>query len=549
MKKLLSSLLCLAMIATLTGCGSSSDTSTTSDTTTVRVAVGGDFAILDPAIVDDSITANILAQMYDGLYKLDSDGNPVANVATDLPEISDDGLTYTITLKDGYTWSDGEALKASDFVYAWKRAAAMGQGTAYYSQFISNYIANAGDGSELSSMDELSDFGAVADDDANTITITLSSKCAYFTSLLTSTVFYPVRQSAVEANDGNPLKSTWADATDVPTNGAFTATSINSKDEIDLTKNENYLYADEVTLETMSWKVMSDQSSETNAFISGEIDFATSVNVETVNSDEDLSNQVYLIDPFVCNYYVLFNAGDECTNEALQDVEIREAFSLAINREDILTASGYGDYVTELNDFIPFGIPDYDGSDFTTNAGNDYSGGYDLEKAKEIMESKGYSADNMLTLTYSYNDTTMHKNVAQALQASLKEAYIDLQLSVAEKETFFANRDNGEFETCRHAMTADFLDPMAYLSMYYGSSTAGNTVDDATYEALIDEAEALDGEARFEKLHEAEEYLVAEQHYIVPLFSYTDPILKVSSLQGVTSSPEGHYDLTRAYYE
>ena len=540
MKKLLSSLLCLSMLVALTACGGSSS----SDGTTLNMAKGGNIEVMDPAIVDDSITSNVIKQMYDPLYDLDSDGNPVAVVATDLPEISDDGLTYTIYLNEDYTWSDGEPLTADDFIYAWKRAAAMGTGTAYYSQFI-NKIKNGGTGEALDSIDDLEDFGAVALDDY-TIQITLEEKCAYFTSLLTSQVFFPVRQDIVETYCDD-LESTWANEVNTPVNGAFYASSIASEDEVILTKNENYLYADEVTLETISLKVMTDASSQTSAFQSGEVDFADTINLETVNTDEELQECLYAIDPFVCNYYILVNAGDENTREELLDEDIRAAISYAINREEILTASGKGDYAYELNNLVPVGIPDASGTDYTTNNGNNFSGGYDLEKAQEIMESKGYSEDNMLTLTYSYNDTTMHKDVAQALQASLKEAYINLELEVAELQTFFANRDAGDFELARHAMTADFLDPMAYLSMYYGSSTAGNTVDDEYYESLIDEAEALDGEERYDKLAEAEEYLVS-MHYVIPLFGYTDPFLKASNLEGITSDPAGGYDLTRAYF-
>ena len=90
---------------------------------------------------------------------------------------------------------------------------------------------------------------------------------------------------------------------------------------------------------------------------------------------------------------------------------------------------------------------------------------------------------------------------------------------------------------------------MAYLSMYYGHSLAGNTVDDDKYEAMITAAEKLDGAERINKLHEAEKYLIQEQCYMIPLFGYTDPFLKASDLEGITSSPEGHYDLTRAYYK
>lgn len=544
MKKLLSSLLCFAMVLGLTACGGGDDSNTT-----LYAAQGGDIEIMDPAIVDDSVTANVLNQMYEGLYKLDKDGNPVANVAADNPEVSEDGLTYTIKLKEGITWSDGEALKAGDFIYAWKRAAAMGTANAYYSQFI-NKIKNGGDGTTLKSMDELGDFGAVAKDD-NTIVITLKEKCAYFQSLLTSTVFYPVRQDAVEKDGADPLTSNWADRTDIPTNGAFTATYIDSKDRVELTKNANYHSADEVKLEKIEFKVMADASSQTSAFQAGEIQWASTVNLETANADETLKAQLYEIDPFVCNYFVLFNAGDEIAlgNEVLADVEIRKAFSLGIDRNAVLQASGKGQYAYELNNLVPVGIPGANG-DFTTENGNNFSGGYNLEEAQRIMTSKGYSADNMLKLTYYYNDSPMHKDVAQAMQASLKNAYIDLELKVGELQTFFAERDEGKFETARHAMTADFLDPMAYLSMYVGENTAANTVDDAKYEKMIAEAEAMtDAKARLNKLAEAEKYLVEEMHYVVPLFGYSDPFLKASNLEGVTSSPEGHYDLTRAEFK
>ena len=148
------------------------------------------------------------------------------------------------------------------------------------------------------------------------------------------------------------------------------------------------------------------------------------------------------------------------------------------------------------------------------------------------MTSKGYNEKNMLKLTYTYNDLPMHKAAAESMQASLKEVYVDLQLKQEEKETFFNHRDAGEFEVCRHAMTADFLDPMAYLSMYY-----------------VNAGEKSSGADRMNKLHKAEEYLVKEKAYVIPLFGYTDPNLKATDLEGVTSSPEGHYNLTRAYYQ
>ena len=553
MKKILASTAALAMVATtLTGCGGSGDITAESGKTNLAVAVGGDFALPDPAIVDDSITANVLAQCYDGLYKLDKDGNVVANLAEDLPTISEDGLTYTIKLKDGLTWSDGTPLTAEDFVWSWKRAMTT---EGYYTNFMYGYIAGTTgeDGNPYTNMEDLdANMGVRAVDDT-TIEITLKMAAPYFTSMLTNTVFYPVKQDEVGSD---PSSSEWAQnaSADDPivTNGAFEITGVNIKDAITLSKSENYSDADNVKLETIEFKVMGDLDSQTQAFISGEVDFATAVNVEQINNDEQLQGHVYAVDPFVCNYFVLVNAGKENDGStdglaALKDVEIRQAISMAIGRTTARNAFGYGDdYSYDLYALIPSGIPDAEGNDFYEQGGHLIED--DVEAAKAIMESKGYSEDNMLTLTYKYNNLATHKAVAEAMQASLREIYIDLQLSGPEKEAFFNDRDAGNFELARHAMTADYLDPMCYLSMYVGSTTSGNTVDDPEFEQMVNEANLLSGQERMEKLHEAEAYLI-EQGYIIPLFGYTEPFLKVKNLTGITSSPEGHYDLTHAYFE
>lgn len=549
MKKLLAYGLSFIMALTvLTGCGGGSQAD-------LRVAVGGDTADLDPAIVDDSITANILAQAYQGLYKLSEDGDVVPNLATDMPEISADGLTYTIKIPSGLKWSDGSKLTANDFVYAWKRAVTTG---GYYTQFIYQYITGTTymkdneDGTQTDTpytdIDKMKEFGAVAVDDT-TIQITLKAKCSYFTALLTNTVFYPVQEKYITENakDGDITTSSWANNDDVPYNGAFKVTSVNTKDEVFLEKNEEFAGADDVSINSISFKVMSDMDAQVSAFQNDEIDFATACNVDTINKDKDLQENVWSIDPFICNYYVLINAGDENTNEALKDVDIRNALSLAINRDDVLQALGYGDMAYELSGLIPKGIPGATGDFREEQDATQKLATYDLEQAKQIMASKGYSENNMLELTYKYNDLTMHKNVAQALQASLKEAYVNVELVAEEKEAFFADRDEGNFEICRHAMTGDFVDPMAYLSMYVGSSTPGNTVDDAKFEELVNAANAIDDHAgRMNALHAAENYLVAEQHYIIPLFGYTEPYLLSSKVSGITHSPEGHFDLTKA---
>lgn len=557
MKKFLATAAAATLAATsLLGCGGGSkDIVAESGKKNITVAVGGNFANPDPAIVDDSITANVLNQCYDGLFSLDKDGNVQAELAAEIPTkenggVSADGLTYTIKLKDGLTWSNGEALTADQFVWSWKRAMTT-QG--YYTNFMYNYIEGTmgSDGLPFTTMEQLDGMGVKALDD-KTIEIKLTKAADYYPSILTNTVFYPVYQPQVTGDISSSVWTKNASAeTPLVTSGAFEIVAVDVEASITLDKNEKYREADKVQLETIEFKVMDDADAQTQAFQTGQIDFATSVNVDTILNDENLASYAYIIDPFVCNYYMLMNAGDENDGsndglKAMKDVEIRQAISMAINRDAVRTAFGYGDdFSYNLYGLVPTGIPG--ASDDFRKEGGDLAKD-DVAAAKAIMEKKGYSADNMLKLEYKFNNLATHKNAAEAMQAALKEIYIDLSLNGEDKEAFFEERDAGKFECCRHAMTADYLDPDAYLSMYVGKTTSGNTVDDATYEQLVNEGNSLSGEARMQKLHEAEKYLV-ENAYVVPLFGYTDPNLAVKNLKGITSSPEGHYNLKFAYFE
>ena len=99
--------------------------------TTAAPAVGADIAVnvgpdpdtIDPALNSAVDGATMIIHAFEGLYTLDKDGVPIPGQAESVA-ISDDGLTYTFTLRDGLKWSDGSALTAEDFVYSWNRAIA-----------------------------------------------------------------------------------------------------------------------------------------------------------------------------------------------------------------------------------------------------------------------------------------------------------------------------------------------------------------------------------------------------------------------------------------
>ena len=249
MKKMIALLLALIMVFSLVACSGSADTAkdtTTTDSTTtdtadttgsdttaepastegsvINVCLASEPDTIDPALNSAVDGATMLAHLFSGLAKWsqDADGNLqiVADAATELPEgvENEDGtVTYTYTLRDGLKWSDGQDLKASDFVFAWKRAASeeLGADYGYMFENVKGYP---------------NDLAVEATDD-KTIVVTLNNAVAYWDELLAFPAYFPVREDVV-ANEA------WCtDASTFVSNGAYKMTGWDHNSVITLTKN------------------------------------------------------------------------------------------------------------------------------------------------------------------------------------------------------------------------------------------------------------------------------------------------------------------------
>lgn len=529
------------MSVSLVACSSSSSTTTTSTAsadgdvtykTTFTYAIGGEPSYLDPGYAADSVTSYVLNQIYYPLYYIGEDGSMIA-AACENYEYDEDTMTYTFTIRDDLKWSDGEDCTAADYVYGIKHALSLGAADSYYSYFLYDFIEGAKEYSDnMTKPADQTDLGVAVVDDT-TFTVTLSTPCPYFISLLSSGVFYPVREDIAEGGEGD---YEWAEDASVPTNGPFHPTSIDRASEIVMEKNEYFPDADEVTVETMTCVVMEDMDAQLLAFQTGEIDYATSLDSSVAKSYEG-SDELVLADS-VINYFVLINSfGD---NEALQDVNVRKALQLGVDRDAIVTALDAPGVYYSLYGLVPEGIAT-DTGDFREEG--DADGVYcatDKEKAKELLAEAGYTEDNPLQLEYYYNQSTLHDTVAAVLKEQWAEINVELTLKTGEMRTFFSDRTDGLFQLARHAFSADFMDPATFLDMPLTSSQSVQVWGDETYDSLIDESRQLTGEERMTKLHEAEKYLVEDQAYIVPLFGYKSVMLAKSGTTGYINNPQAN---------
>lgn len=88
----------------------------------VNISAPGEIPSLDPTLADNDFSFNVINQVFEGLYRLDKEGEPQLAMAASDPEVSDDERVYTFTLRDDVTWSDGTPVTAHDFEYSWKKA-------------------------------------------------------------------------------------------------------------------------------------------------------------------------------------------------------------------------------------------------------------------------------------------------------------------------------------------------------------------------------------------------------------------------------------------
>ena len=156
----------------------------TNGSDTLRANIASEPAYLDPALSSSVDGACLAAASFSGLYTYNAEGHPVPACATGYT-VSDDGLTYTVTLKDGLKWSDGSDLTAADFEYSWKRAAST--------------LTAADYGYMLAGIEGYPDDLNVKAVDDTTFEFVLTAPCAYMEDLMAFPTFFPVKQSAVEA--------------------------------------------------------------------------------------------------------------------------------------------------------------------------------------------------------------------------------------------------------------------------------------------------------------------------------------------------------------
>ena len=453
---------------------------------TLRMYLASEPDKLDPAL-NSTVDGAILAiNSFAGLFTYDADQKQVPDLAESYT-VSDDGLTYTFTLKDDLKWSNGDTLDASDFVYSWNRAVDPATASDYAYMFapIKGYA-------EMTEMDEEGNLvnpdatlAVTASEDGKTLTVELTTPTAYFLDLCAFPTYFPVYQEAVEAADpegNNP--GAWAldPGENFVCSGAYVLTEWNHNSSMVYEKNPNYHRADEVTIERQELMLSSDETAVFAAYNDGSLDFADGVPTAEIAGLE--GNPEYHVIGTLGTYYVSFNVNSPMFDgmSAEDAATLRKALSLFIDRDYIVTNIGQADQVP-AGSFIPAGCSDGNGGEFKNKDYFDpsYEAFEDnVAKGIEMMESIGFkfdengmlSSETPLSFTYLVNTPGSNVDVAVAIQSDMAAVGINMEVSEMEWNVFLNDRKNGNYDVARNGWLMDYNDPLNMLEMW--TSDSGN---------------------------------------------------------------------------
>ncbi len=590
MKKILVWILTITMIMTMTMAIAPIGASAESGMVVNTMLGGGTPLTMDPALNSASNGGNYIRNAFAGLMGHFTGSAPEPDLAESYV-ISDDGLVYTFTLRDGLKWSDGTDFLASQVVSSWNRAASPDLGADY--GFLYEYIAKNADGT----------LNLVADDAARTLVVTLVNPCAYFLDLCAFTTFYPVRTDLADA------EGIWATSPETYVGtGPFVMTKYSVDDVISFVKNPYYWDAANVMLDGINCYLSEDNVAILTAYENNTVQFIQSIDpTEFARLNAAYPGELEYYET-LGTYYVLLNVYKELSPAGKQltvqeQSKARFALGQMVDRYELVT------YVTQAGQipaigFYPIGLsdslnPDVRSSELYgtwytgTNEVSDVNENYTVDQvtAAQTLMDLGYAytgslAGGDLTFTdmpaieFSFNNAGANALIIQYVQETWNKFGITSVINTEAWSTLQTKLKSGDGEAARMGWLADFNDVVNFLEIFISASgnnyprlgrdlgeykkASAVTMDagmgaywglngDQTwvdaFDAVVDQIKAeTDLTVRAQLAAQAEQVLMASGG-VAPLFYYTIPQMLKPTVKGVLRLTTGDVVWNHAYVE
>lgn len=469
---------------------------------------GSDPITLDPAVAQDVESATYIVEIFGGLVTLDENLNVIADLAAEVPTkenggISPDGTVYTFHIRDDAFFHDRRPVTAEDVKYSWERA--LDPSTAsVVAEFYLGDIVGARDKAR-GRAEEVSGIEVVDD---RTLRVTIDAPKPYFLQKLTYPTAFVVDRREVESNPRNwTLKPNGT--------GPFKLKEWRLGERIVLEANRDY-HLGAPKVDEVQFLLAGGGLS---AYEAGDVDISGVPldDTERIQDPSEPLNAEYHTADDLSIFYIGFNT----ERPPFDDVKVRQAFAMSIDREKINEVVLFN-RARVANAIMPPDLPGHDPNAQTLP--------YDPERARQLLaESKYGGPDGLPEITVAESGGGASAGpILETVVAMWKENLgVDVKIEQAQSATFFADIDAGRYQAFNLGWIMDYPDPEDLLDIKFHSRSRQNDTrySNPEVDRLLEEARTeQDQERRFELYRQAERLIIQDAPWI-PLFFGRDHIL------------------------
>lgn len=520
---LIKGLATLGLVSTLVAC--ETDQGCQPDAETICRDNGAEPATLDPHRAQGVPAANVLRDMYEGLYTEGARGEITWGVAKDA-QINDRVAVFN--LREDALWSNGDQVTAHDFVYSFRRAVDP-KTKSDYAKLLSP-ILNA---DAIIEGKKTPDMLGVKALDKHTLEIRLNLPTSYLTGMLTHSITYPVHRPSVEKHGARFVR-----AENSVTNGAYVLGARKPDEYIKLVKNDNFHSADSVKVKNVFYLPIKDRDTAEKLYRTGQLDFLDSLPTGKKNCDAARARYKAELHEHVIlgTYYYTFNT----KNPKFKNKKLRHALALAVDRSHLVNnITGCGE--VEAYAWVAKGTRHYKSPEMP------YMRMTQQERetlAKKLYKEAGYGPKNPLSIEVLYNTSEGHEKIAVAISGMWKKVLgVNTSLQNKEWKVFLeARKDENAVEVARAGWIGDYNDPHTFTEIFM----SGHGQNDAHYEnpaydaKLVAANRELHRPTRMKMIAEAEKIFL-EDMPIIPLYYYSSKNVINPELKGYKDNIMDHH--------
>ena len=494
---------------------------------TLRIAMNSDINTMD--VHQTTMYYLVPMNVFDTLFtiKKNEDGSTSIenSLATDY-KVSDDGLTYDFTLRDDVVFSDGTPLTADDVKFTFERILTLPD-----SQQVDYAISIAGAQELLDGKaTELS--GITVTDDTH-FSITLSEPFAGFLAQLAtpSTSIYS-RSIVTEAGD-----QFGADPSKTLGTGPYKITKWEKGSGLTFDYNPKY-WGEEPSVKHVTAQVM-DASSMDMAFQKGDLDILDCLLMDSAIVESTyktkFADNIISVDRLGTNFFMMNEK-----MKPLDDVKVRKAVQMAIDRQSILDSIYSGD--GKLEDGIyPTGCLGY-------SEANQGWLKYDPEGAKKLLSEAGYADGFDIEIALNSTVAEASRNAVQIIAKNLQDVGINATVKSYDDAGYMELRNKGDAPMYLALWLLDFNDPDNIIYTFFGSKEntvlrSDNYPDEATIKRIADARAIVNTDTRMKEYADLEKKLVRDDAVWVPLYSLKHLFVKSDRVAEFTPQWAGWSDI------